>query len=153
MVDVHTQETRSRNMAAIKGANTKPELIIRKGLHAHGFRFRLHAKKLPGRPDIVLRRFNAVIFVNGCFWHGHNCPVFRWPKTRESFWRDKIGATVERDRNAVEKLQDDGWRIATVWECALKDKGRLHLPGVIDSLAIWLSSDTDRICIRGSYIG
>jgi len=136
-------------MAAIKGTNTKPELMIRKGLHARGFRFRLHDRKLPGRPDIVLRRINAVIFVNGCFWHGHNCSVFRWPKTRESFWREKIGATIERDRKAVENLQDDGWRIAKVWECALKGKRRLLLPDVIDSLAIWLSSDTDRICIRG----
>ena len=136
-------------MAAIKGTNTKPELMIRKGLHARGFRFRLHDRKLPGRPDIVLRRFNAVGFVNGCFWHGHNCSVFRWPKTRESFWREKIGATIERDRKAVENLQDDGWRIAKVWECALKGKRRLLLPDVIDSLAIWLSSDTDRICIRG----
>lgn len=139
-------------MAAIRGRDTRPEILIRKGLHARGFRFRLHAKDLAGRPDLVLPKHRAVLFVHGCFWHGHTCPLFRWPKTRGEFWRDKIGRNRERDAAALAALQGQGWRIAVIWECALKGRGRLPLPQVIDSLAAWLFSDADEICIEGQWI-
>lgn len=119
MVDKVDQATRSRMMAAIKGKNTKPEITVRKALHARGFRFRLHDEKLPGKPDIVLRKYKAVIFVHGCFWHGHECPDFRWPKTRPAWWRKKIRGNASRDELSIKNLQLAGWRVAKVWECAL----------------------------------
>lgn len=136
-------------MAAIRGKDTKPELIIRHGLHAKGFRYRLHNRRLPGRPDLVLPKYNAVILVNGCFWHGHDCHLFRWPETREEFWREKIGSNVERDQKNLITLHDIGWRTGIVWECALKGRGRLPLGDLIDSIASWLSSDRKEISFRG----
>lgn len=149
MVDVHDEATRSRNMAAIRGTDTKPELIIRRGLHARGFRFRLHDRRLPGRPDLVFAKYKAVIFVNGCFWHGHDCNLFKWPKTREEFWRDKIAGNQCRDEQAQSSLRAAGWRIASVWECALKGRGRLSQDDLIDSIAAWLSSDRKETAFRG----
>ncbi|PUB13722.1 very short patch repair endonuclease [Yoonia sediminilitoris] len=139
-------------MAAVRGADTRPEMIIRKALHARGFRYRLHAKDLPGKPDLILPRYTAAVFVHGCFWHGHNCPLFRWPKTREEFWRDKIGRNQTRDVDVRCQLWADGWRVAVVWECALKSKGRLPLAHVIDSLSVWLSSDAKELSIEGRLI-
>lgn len=136
-------------MAAIKGANTKPEMIIRRGLHARGFRFRLQDRKLPGRPDLVFAKYTAVIFVNGCFWHGHDCSLFKWPKTREEFWRNKIVGNRRRDEQAGEALLVAGWRIATVWECALKGRGRLPQGDLIDSIAMWLSSNRREASFQG----
>lgn len=136
-------------MAAIKGADTKPELIIRRRLFAKGYRYRLRAKNLPGKPDLVFRKYKSVLLINGCFWHGHECSLFRWPKTREEFWRDKIGGNVARDaRNRAQLLERD-WRVGVVWECALKGKTRLDPDTVIDSISQWLSSDAKEICIRG----
>ncbi|MFS4583669.1 very short patch repair endonuclease [Phaeobacter sp. C3_T13_0] len=152
MADVHNTETRRRNMAAIHGADTRPELIVRKALHARGFRYRLHAKDIPGKPDIVLPKYGAAIFVHGCFWHGHDCPLFKWPKTREEFWREKIGRNQARDIAVRNEIGAGGWRIAIVWECALKGRGRLPLPPVIDSLSAWLSSGADEFCIEGQWI-
>lgn len=137
-------------MAAIRGKNTKPELFIREGLHAQGYRFRLHAKNLPGKPDLVFRKYNAILLINGCFWHGHDCDLFRWPKTREAFWREKIGGNVARDTRNKSQLIESDWRVGVVWECALKGKTRLDPDAVIDSIARWLSSDAKEICIRGS---
>ena len=148
MPDVHDTATRSRNMAAITGRDTKPELIIRKALHARGFRYRLHVKDLPGRPDIVFPKSRAALFVNGCFWHGHDCDLLRWPKTRESFWRDKIGATVRRDARSHEQLKDAGWRVGIVWECALKGPGRLELNLLIDEISTWLTSEAQALTLR-----
>jgi DNA mismatch endonuclease (patch repair protein) len=139
-------------MAAIRGRNTRPELTLRKALHARGYRYRLHVSGLPGKPDLVLPRWRAVIFVNGCFWHGHNCPAFVWPKSREEFWRDKISRNIARDVDTAWALKTSRWRIATVWECALKGKGRLPLPEVIDSLAAWLSSDGDFLSVEGRFL-
>tara|TARA_R110002033_G_scaffold96217_1_gene145150 strand:- start:3325 stop:3741 length:417 start_codon:yes stop_codon:yes gene_type:complete len=136
-------------MAAIRGADTKPEMIIRRGLHARGFRFRLHDRKLPGRPDLVLPKYRTVILVNGCFWHGHRCALFKWPKTREAFWREKIGGNAERDRKNLATLKSGRWRIAIIWECALKGRQRRDAGDVIDALAIWLSSDEAELEIRG----
>ena len=114
-------ETRSRMMSGIRGRDTQPELLVRRYLHSAGFRFRLFRKDLPGRPDVVLPRWKVVVFVHGCFWHGHKgCALFRVPKTRTEFWTDKIARNAERDDAAIQKLLDQKWRVAVVWECALR---------------------------------
>ncbi len=136
-------------MAAIRRADTKPEMLIRRGIHAHGFRYRLHDRKLPGRPDLTLSKYNAVIFVNGCFWHGHDCPMFRWPATRQEFWRDKITGNMERDTRNIAALLSSGWRVALIWECALKGRGKLPPEAVIDSLIDWLCSADKRLTLEG----
>ena len=119
MADVHDSITRSRNMAAILGKNTKPELIVRRSLHRAGLRFRLHIK-LPGRPDIVLPKHKTVIFVHGCFWHRHDCPNGRvMPATRRDFWKAKLEGNAERDRRNQVILTTTGWHIHTIWECEI----------------------------------
>lgn len=150
MADVVSAAVRSRMMAGIRATNTRPELLLRKGLHARGFRFRLHCRDLPGKPDIVLPRYRAVIFAHGCFWHGHDCHLFKWPKTREEFWREKIGRNRAVDAKVEATLIKTGWRRAVVWECALKGKTRLPLDEVLASCAEWLCSDIERIEIRGT---
>lgn len=147
--DTVSSNVRSRMMAAVKGKNTRPELAIRSALHRRGFRFRLHRKDLPGRPDLVFAGRGAVIFVHGCFWHGHDCHLFRWPKSREDFWRDKIGTNIERDRRQYEALIEAGWRIGTVWECALKGKTSLPFDSVVDRCSIWLKSDIKTLEVSG----
>lgn len=107
-------------MAGIRGKDTKPEMIVRKGLHARGFRYRLHSRDLPGKPDIVLPKYRAVIFVHGCFWHGHDCPAFKWPKSREAFWRAKIERNRRRHDEVLACLAAMGWNAETVWECELR---------------------------------
>ncbi len=136
MSDVHTPEVRSYNMSMIKGKNTKPELIVRKFLHNKGLRFRLHKKDLPGKPDIVLKRFNTVIFVHGCFWHGHmNCKYFSLPSTRREWWRKKIDYNRRRDKLNSSKLRYLGWKVITIFECELKkDKREKTLNGIITNL-------------------
>nr|WP_171231954.1 very short patch repair endonuclease [Ruegeria sp. HKCCA4812] len=151
MADVHDKATRRRNMAAIKSRDTKPELVIRKALHARGFRYRLHSSSLPGKPDLVFKKHRAVIFVHGCFWHGHNCPLFRWPATRQEFWRAKITGNQERDRRVEAEILNLGWRVGVVWECALKGREHLPLIRVIDSLSFWLSSDEKTTVIPNEY--
>ncbi len=138
MVDVVTPEVRSRMMSGIRATDTKPEIILRKGLHALGFRYKLHDKTLPGKPDIVLPKYSAVIFANGCFWHAHDCHLFKWPKTREEFWRTKFMANKHRDIKTYELLQSKGWRILRVWECALKGKTRIDLDSLLHSCSLWL---------------
>ncbi|MGY3642219.1 very short patch repair endonuclease [Pseudomonas sp. PK-RTE-24] len=142
MVDVVDAATRSRMMSGIKGKNTRPEVSIRKALHARGFRYRIHANNLPGKPDLVLPKYKAVVFVHGCFWHGHSCKYFKVPKTRANFWLDKIGKNQIRDSLQVALLIEQGWRVAVVWECAVKNNknGRSNL--LIDSVADWLLSDS-----------
>jgi DNA mismatch endonuclease (patch repair protein) len=121
MADVHNKKTRSYNMSQIRSANTKPELLVRKFLHANGFRYSLHKKTLPGKPDIVLPRYKTIIFIHGCFWHGHNnCKFFVVPKTRTQWWTDKINRNKANDKKAVKALKKDGWKVITVWECRLK---------------------------------
>lgn len=149
MADIVTAEVRSRMMSGIRGTNTKPELLLRKGLHAMGFRFRLHERSLPGKPDIVLPRYKAVIFAHGCFWHGHDCHLFKWPSTRPEFWQAKIARNRAVDERTDAALEGAGWRQAIVWECALKGKTRLPLEDVIQSCAEWLRSDRPRLEIRG----
>ena len=120
-MDVHDKETRSYNMSCIKGKNTKPEELVRKFLFANGFRYRKNDKRLPGSPDIVLPKYKTVIFVNGCFWHGHEgCKYFVWPKSNKEFWENKIKANIERDNKKINQLVERGWKVITVWECELK---------------------------------
>lgn len=124
-MDVHDKKTRSYNMSQIKGKDTKPEEMVRKYLFAQGFRFRKNDKKLPGTPDIVLPKYKTVIFVNGCFWHGHEgCKYFVWPKSNPDFWKTKIETNISRDLKKIELLQSKGWRVITVWECELKPVNR-----------------------------
>lgn len=138
MVDVLTPEQRRLNMSRIRGKDTKPELMLRRGLHAQGFRFRLHRKDLPGRPDLVFPGRRAVIFVHGCFWHGHDCPMCKMPATRPEFWCVKIGKNRERDQQVVSTLAAAGWRVMTVWECALRGPARLRRGIVINRCAEFL---------------
>ena len=121
MADVHTKEIRSYNMSRIRSKDTKPELLVRKFLHKNGFRYRLHVKDLPGNPDIVLPRYKTVIFIHGCFWHGHHeCQYFVIPKTRTEWWLNKISGNQSKDSHAEKMLTDQGWNIITIWECNLK---------------------------------
>jgi DNA mismatch endonuclease (patch repair protein) len=149
VADVVTPEKRSQMMAGIRGKNTTPELLIRRGLHRRGFRFRLHRKDLPGNPDLVFPRHRAVIFAQGCFWHGHACHLFKWPKSRSEFWCDKIEQNRERDRLAHERLEAAGWRIAQVWECALKGRQRLDADEMMDRIESWLRSYEPSLEISG----
>ena len=149
MPDVHTPEVRSRNMSAIRGADTKPELLIRSGLHRRGFRYRLHSRGLPGRPDLVLPKYGAVLFVHGCFWHQHTCDTFRMPGTRQAFWKAKLGANTERDRSTELRLRSDGWRVGVIWECALRGPARLPADTVADRIAAWLRGTRPALLIEG----
>jgi len=135
------EQIRSRNMAAIKNKNTKPELVLRKSLHARGYRYRLNVKQLPGSPDIVLNRYKAVIFINGCFWHKHSCHLFRWPQSRTEFWKNKILQNEHRDQKAISELKKH-WRVCIVWECSIKGKTKLPLGEMTDMISNWLSTDS-----------
>ena len=137
MVDHLDRETRSRVMRAIRSKDTVPEIAIRKALHAQGFRYRTHVSALPGNPDIVLRRYRAVVFVHGCFWHGHDCGLFRAPTTRPAFWKDKIRRNRERDAEAQRSLRAGGWRCLTVWECAFRGPDRRKFAMLVDEIAGW----------------
>jgi DNA mismatch endonuclease (patch repair protein) len=121
MADVHSKDTRSFNMSRIKGKNTKPEMLVRRFLHRHGYRYKLHDKSLPGKPDIVLPKYQTVIFVHGCFWHGHqNCKYYVAPKTKTEWWLKKINGNISNDAKAVKSLKKEGWKIIIIWECDLK---------------------------------
>lgn len=147
MTDIVDQQTRSRMMAGIRGKDTKPELALRRALHARGFRFRLHSKAVHGRPDIVLAKFRAVVFVHGCFWHRHEgCRYTTTPSTRREFWQGKFAANVARDEAVLAKLLRDGWRVATVWECALRRPDQVNASA--DLLSVWLNSDERQFQIR-----
>ena len=120
MADNHTKEVRSKNMSHIRSTNSKPEEIVRKYLFSQGFRYRKNVRKLPGCPDIVLAKYKTVIFVNGCFWHKHDCPRFVWPSSNQDYWKPKILRNVERDKRNVALLEESGWNVVIVWECELK---------------------------------
>lgn len=132
MADVLTKQQRRLNMSRVRGRDTKPEMIIRRGLHAKGLRFRLHCQDLPGRPDLVLPRYRAIILVHGCFWHGHGCHLCKTPRTRTSFWESKIAKTVERDQRTIETLIREGWRVLIVWECALRGSGKIPIERLLE---------------------
>ena len=150
MVDVVDPETRSKMMSGIRGKNTKPEILIRRALHAGGFRFRLHRKDLPGSPDIVLPKYRAVILINGCFWHGHQCRLFKWPKTRPEFWRNKIEGNIRRDQQKLSELKRLGWRVCLLWECEIKGANEERLDRVIESISKWLKGEESSLFIPDS---
>lgn len=136
--DVVDAPTRSRMMSGIRGRDTKPEMVIRRGLHARGYRYRLHSRSLPGKPDLVFPSRKAVIFVHGCFWHGHDCPLFKWPSTRAEWWRAKIEGNRARDQAVRAELAGMGWRQLRVWECALKGRQRRAPDSLLDLVDEWL---------------
>lgn len=138
MADIVSPEKRSKMMAGIRAKDTSPELIIRKGLHKRGYRYKLHEKKLPGKPDLVLAKRRILIFVHGCFWHGHNCHLFKYPKTRAEFWRKKIHGNTTRDEKAVSHLLASDWRVLVVWECALKGKKKYQHKKLLDEIERWI---------------
>ena len=148
MTDVVDKETRSRMMSGIRGKDTKPEIIIRSQLHRLGFRFRIHMASLPGKPDLVFRKHHAVVFVHGCFWHRHNCHLFKWPKTRPDFWKKKIEGNYQKDILVKQKLISDGWRVCIVWECSLKGRKK-DTASAIRRIANWLDSGSKELEISG----
>ncbi|MGL5362625.1 MAG: very short patch repair endonuclease [Bosea sp. (in: a-proteobacteria)] len=150
MPDIVSPEMRSRMMAGIRGKDTRPELLLRKGLHAAGLRYRLHVRALPGKPDMVFPRHRAVLFAHGCFWHGHDCHLFRVPSTRQAFWSAKFTRNRETDAASTAALAEAGWRVGIVWECALKGRMRLPWPALLQSCIEWLRSDAPRLEIRGA---
>jgi DNA mismatch endonuclease (patch repair protein) len=126
-------------MSGIKYKNTKPEIMIRKELFKNGFRYRLHNTSLPGKPDMVLRKYMAVIFVHGCFWHGHKCRYFVWPKSNMDFWKQKIKGNKENDKKVIAKLKEQGYRICVFWECVTRDHNLF--PQAMETLREWLPGD------------
>jgi DNA mismatch endonuclease, patch repair protein len=139
-MDVLTPEQRQRCMAHIKGRNTKPEVVVRKALFSRGLRYRLHVKGLPGTPDLVFPRYRAVVFVHGCFWHGHGCRLFVVPATNRKFWVQKIDGNRRRDEQAIIDLRGLGWRVMTVWECAVRGRDKLPLDVLASKIDQWLSA-------------
>lgn len=149
--DPLTPEQRRLNMSRVRGKDTQPELLIRRALHASGLRYRLHGAKLPGRPDLVFPRRRAVVFVHGCFWHGHHCPLFRLPATRKEFWSEKIEKNRARDAGAVVALRSDGWRILTVWECALRGPSRRDVSAVAAEARAFIEGDEAFAELQGNW--
>lgn len=147
MTDVVDAVTRSRMMSGIRGKNTSPELLIRKTLHARGFRFRIHADHFPGKPDLVFTKYKAVIFVHGCFWHAHNCRYFKIPQTRREFWLEKIGKNQTRDQLQVSALRSSGWRVLIVWECAVRLMKKQKSSLLIDRIEDWLVNGSEYLQI------
>lgn len=153
MSDIVDQLKRKEMMAGIRNKNTRPEMIIRKELFARGYRYRLHQKELAGKPDLILPKYRAAIFINGCFWHCHDCHLFKWPQTRKEFWENKILSNKARDEINKNVLLQTGWRILIVWECALKGKTKLDRVRLIDEIETWIVSGSDYFNICGHNIG
>ena len=150
MPDIVSREARSRMMSGIRAKDTQPEMLIRKALHARGFRYRLHVASMPGRPDMVFPRYRAVILAHGCFWHGHDCALFRLPESRREFWEAKICRNRERDQEVDWELAVDGWRRLAVWECAMRGRGRLPYQELIARIEEWLKGSDALLEIRGA---
>ncbi|HAK36442.1 MAG TPA: very short patch repair endonuclease [Pantoea sp.] len=153
MADVHSSTTRSKNMRAIRQQDTAIELRVAQLLKDRGFAYRVQDKNLPGRPDFVLLEQQAIIFVHGCFWHHHHCYLFKVPATRTEFWVGKINSNVERDNRYVRQLQESGWKVLIIWECALRNKLRLSDGDLQERLEEWLlamdqSAEIDHTCIQ-----
>lgn len=141
MSDIVDHRTRSVMMSGIRGKNTKPELALRSELHKRGFRFRVHYKKLPGTPDLVFPKYKAIILINGCFWHGHDCHLFRWPATRAQFWKTKIESNILRDQKNFNKYRELNWKTLVIWECALKGKAAIGINQTCEVASRWLQFD------------
>ncbi|MDO8909959.1 MAG: very short patch repair endonuclease [Pseudohongiella sp.] len=137
-MDVVSAEKRSKMMSGIRGKDTRPEILIRKALFNKGFRYALGGAGLPGKPDLVFKKYKAVVFINGCFWHRHECHLFKWPSSNSEFWRKKISANVVRDRANYEACLGRGYRVAIIWECAIKGKFKIPFDVVTDMLATWV---------------
>ncbi len=140
-MDIFTKEKRSEVMSFVKCKDTKPEVMLRKALFNKGFRYRLHLKAIEGKPDIYLKRYNAVIFFHGCFWHGHICKAGALPKTRIEFWKNKIEANKFRDAAVTNSLQKKGFRVLIVWGCSVKGRGRICFNSVVNQIIEWIVSD------------
>jgi DNA mismatch endonuclease (patch repair protein) len=136
-------------MSTIRGKNTRPEMVVRQGLHARGLRYRVHVRGLPGTPDLVFPGRRAVLFVHGCFWHGHDCHLFRMPSTRPEFWAAKIARNREVDARSIAALRTEGWRVGIVWECALKGKTKLAPDEAIDRCEAWLRGSGPTLEVSG----
>lgn len=148
--DVFSVEKRSEVMSRIGARNTKPEITVRKALFSLGFRYRLHVSRLPGKPDMVFPKYKSVIFVHGCFWHGHKCHLFKWPHTNRAFWRKKIERNRVRDVRDKYRLRDAGWRVMVVWECAVRGSRRLSSEEVAYRCALWLKRGVGDDSIEGT---
>lgn len=149
--DPLTSAQRSLNMSRIRARDTRPEMLLRREMHRQGMRYRLHERRLPGTPDVVLRASRTAIFVHGCFWHGHDCPKGVIPATRPEFWRAKLDRNRERDAEHVASLLDLGWRVAVVWECALVGRARLDAHDVAGTVRLWSRGGGDRLEIEGRW--
>ncbi|BEH16586.1 very short patch repair endonuclease [Marinobacter shengliensis] len=149
MADVHDRATRRRNMQAIRSKDTKPEVLVRKALFREGFRYSLHRKDLPGKPDLTLPKHRAVVQIHGCYWHFHGCHLSKIPDTDSEWWRDKLQTTRARDHRNRKFLAAEGWRVCEVWECALRGKNRRVLADIISQIKSWLNSDANYMEISG----
>ena len=148
MADIVDKQTRSRMMSGIRSRNTRPEMLIRRGLHALGFRYRLHDRKLPGKPDLVLRKHRAAIMINGCFWHAHNCSLFKLPGTRRDWWKRKFARTRQRDQEVLSGLEECGFRVLRIWECSFRGPNSQTVEDVVSFTAEWLESGGSSAEIR-----
>jgi len=153
MTDILTAAQRSALMARIRGRDTKPEMVVRRMLHGLGFRYRLHRRDLPGRPDIALPRWKAIVQVNGCLWHGHDCPAFKMPASNRAFWQGKIRRNQERDASTTASLAAAGWRVMTVWECALRGAGKLQPDAFGEAMAVFIRSEETASELAGEQLG
>ncbi|MER0342489.1 very short patch repair endonuclease [Vibrio vulnificus] len=142
MPDVHTEFIRSKNMKAIRSRDTYPELVVRRMLHRNGYRYSVAPERITGKPDIWMKKWNAAIFINGCFWHVHDCAKFRWPKSNAEFWKQKLLANKDRDKRTTQELLREGRRVLIIWECAIKGKNRLNEYTLILLISVWLQSKT-----------
>ncbi len=146
MTDIVDKATRSRMMSGIRGKNTRPEIEIRRRIFSKGFRYRLHDKRLPGKPDMVFPRHNAVVFIHGCFWHAHSCPLFKLPSTNTDFWGEKLLGNRKKDRENESNLVQKGWRIMTIWECVFRGRGinrEKAMDSISEEVSRWLVSKKD----------
>lgn len=146
MTDVLRPEDRRLNMSRIRGKNTKPELLVRRGLHSRGIRYRLHGRSLPGRPDLVFPRFHTVAVVHGCFWHSHACTRSKIPETNADFWMHKLAANAVRDRKAIDEVKAEGWRILAIWECSLRGSRRHNIVLLIEQCCHFIRSSREVVC-------
>lgn len=149
MSDIVDTHARSRMMSGIGSKDTTPELLVRRELHALGFRYRTHDAALPGKPDLVFPKYKAVIQVNGCFWHCHQCHLFKWPNTRREFWKKKLEGNADRDARNIACLEESGWRVLIVWECALKGKTGRPISEVAQTTANWVQFGKGSATIEG----
>jgi DNA mismatch endonuclease (patch repair protein) len=149
MADIVSREKRSQMMAGIRSKNTKPEKLIRSILHKRGFRFRLHKSNLPGKPDLAFQKYKAVIFVNGCYFHGHDCHLFKLPSSNSDFWHEKISKNRLRDAVKICEINKLGWRVLTIWECSTRGKTRIDVSKLVENCIKWLVEGKKNADIRG----